>query len=49
MGPVDGRQIFGGAVLDFAGGLFIEAIDGGNFVGVDIGQLFNRGEAFGSQ
>ena len=49
MGTIDGRQVFGGAVLDFASGFLVEAVDRGNFIGVDIGQFLDRGEAFGSQ
>src|SRR5690606_8540936 len=46
---IDLGQVFGGAVLDFAGRFLVESFDRGDFVGVDIGELFDRREAFRSQ
>src|SRR5215218_2456683 len=46
---LDAGQVLLGAALDLAGGILIEAFDGGHFAGVHIGDLLDRAEAFGGE
>ena len=40
---------FGGAALQLAGDLVVEALDRGDFVDLDVGDFLEAGEAFGDQ
>ena len=42
-------RIVAGAGLELLGGVLVEALDGGDLVGVDIGDVLDGGEAFGDQ
>lgn len=41
--------MFAGAGLKLLGGAFVHAVDGQQFVHLDIGDFFRIGEAFGDQ